>query len=482
MALGTAIKAIQDLMRKDAGIDGDAQRIGQLVWMLFLKVLDDHEARKHRVDDDYRSPIPARLCWRAWARDPALTGDALLDFVNHELFTTLKDLPAGENAALAGVIRGVFADTHNHLKSGTLMRQVIHALDDIDLHRASDRHELGDVYEKLLSDLQSAGNAGEFYTPRAITQFIVDQIDPKLGETILDPACGTGGFLTCALEHVRKRYVTSASDEATLQASIRGVEKKPLPHLLCVTNMMFHGIEVPSSIRHDNPLARPLRDHGAHDGVDVILTNPPFGGMEEDGIANNFPPSFRTHDTADLFLVLLIHLLKPGGRAAIVLPDGTLFGEGIKTRIKEKLLAECNLHTIVRLPRGVFNPYTNIKTNLLFFTKGEPTRQVWFYEHRPPPGARHYAKTRPLRLAELAPVTQWWDCRDETDRAWRVSIAELEARGYNLDVKNPRAGDEEQRNADELLTMYHDAVAGAAAVRDQLRRELRAAFEERVDD
>jgi type I restriction enzyme M protein len=482
MPLGTAIKSIQDLMRKDAGIDGDAQRIGQLVWMLFLKVLDGHEARKEQVDDGYCSPIPSRLRWRAWAQDPSLTGDALLDFVNHELFATLKSLPAaGASAALGCVIRGVFADTRNHMKSGALMRQVIHALDDLDLNRASERHEVGDVYEKLLSDLQSAGNAGEFYTPRAITQFIVDQVDPRLGETVLDPACGTGGFLTCALEHVRKYYVTSASDEATLQECIRGVEKKPLPHLLCVTNMMFHNIEVPSRIRRDNALARPLRDYGPSDCVDVILTNPPFGGMEEDGIASNFP-NFRTHDTADLFLVLLIDLLRPGGRAAIVLPDGTLFGEGIKTRIKAKLLADCNLHTIVRLPRGVFNPYTNIKTNLLFLTKGEPTRQVWFYEHRPPPGARHYAKTRPLRLSELTPVTEWWDCRVETDRAWRVSIADLQARGYNLDVKNPRAIDEESRSADELLAMYQDAVAGAAAVRDQLRSELRAALEERLDD
>jgi type I restriction enzyme M protein len=483
MPIGTAIKSIQDLMRKDAGVDGDAQRIGQLVWMLFLRVLDEHDARKEGRDDGHRSPIPARLRWRTWARDPALTGDALLDFVNHDLFPALKDLPAaGTCPALAAVIRSVFADAHNHMKSGTLMRQVIHALDGVDLQRASERHELGDVYEKLLSDLQSAGNAGEFYTPRAITQFIVDQVDPRLGETVLDPACGTGGFLTCALEHVRTHYVTTTDDEATLQASIRGVEKKPLPHLLCVTNMMFHGIEVPSSIRHDNPLARPLRDHGEADRVDVILTNPPFGGMEEDCIANNFPPSFRTRDTADLFLVLLIHLLRPGGRAAIVLPDGTLFGEGIKTRIKEKLLADCNLHTIIRLPRGVFNPYTNIKTNLLFLTKGEPTRQIWFYEHAPPVGAKHYSKTRPLRLAELTPVKQWWHHRDETDHAWRVTIEDIEARGYNLDCKNPRALDEGPRNAGELLTMYQDAVASAAAIREQLRRELRAALEGCVDD
>ncbi len=354
MALGTTIKSIQDIMRKDAGVDGDAQRISQLVWMLFLKVFDDREAEKELLDDAYKSPIPQRLRWRAWAKDAeGITGDELLDFVNNDLFKTLKELPAsGKSAALAGVVRGVFEDAFNYMKSGTLMRQVLNKLEEIDFNRQADRHEFGDLYEKLLGDLQTAGNAGEFYTPRAVTQFIVDQVDPKLGETVLDPACGTGGFLTCAIEHLRKRYVKSAKDEAKLQASVLGVEKKPLPHLLCVTNMMFHGIDVPSNIRHDNTLARPLRDYGPKDRVDVVVTKPPFGGMEEDGIEGNFPAQFRTRETADLFLVLLVTLLKPGGRAALVLPDGTLFGEGIKTRIKEMLLTECNLHTYRAAPEG----------------------------------------------------------------------------------------------------------------------------------
>ena len=297
MALGTTIKSIQDIMRKDAGVDGDAQRISQLVWMLFLKVFDDREAEKELLDDAYKSPIPQRLRWRAWAKDAeGITGDELLDFVNNDLFKTLKELPAsGKSAALAGVVRGVFEDAFNYMKSGTLMRQVLNKLEEIDFNRQADRHEFGDLYEKLLGDLQTAGNAGEFYTPRAVTQFIVDQVDPKLGETVLDPACGTGGFLTCAIEHLRKRYVKSAKDEAKLQASVLGVEKKPLPHLLCVTNMMFHGIDVPSNIRHDNTLARPLRDYGPRDRVDVVVTNPPFGGMEEDGIEGNFPAQFRTY-------------------------------------------------------------------------------------------------------------------------------------------------------------------------------------------
>ena len=482
MAISTTIKAIQDIMRKDAGVDGDAQRISQLVWMLFLKVFDDHEAEKELLDERYKSPIPTRLRWRAWAKNPeGITGEALLDFVNNDLFKTLKELPAaGKSAAVAGVIRGVFEDAYNYMKSGTLMRQVVNTLNEIDFNRGADRHEFGDVYEKILSDLQNAGNAGEFYTPRAITQFIVDQVDPKLGETILDPACGTGGFLTCAIEHVRKKYVNDADDEAKLQASIFGVEKKPLPHLLCVTNMMFHGIDVPSNIRHDNTLARPLRDYGPKDRVDVVITNPPFGGMEEDGIENNFPATFRTRETADLFLVLLMTLLKPGGRAALVLPDGTLFGEGIKTRIKEKLLEECNLHTIVRLPKGVFSPYTGIKTNLLFFTKGEATRDVWFYEHPYPAGVKSYNKTKPLLIDEFKPEKKWWTKRKESAQAWKVPASEIKTRGYNLDIKNPHTVEEGPGDAAALLEEYQRVSAEAATIRDALRDELRAALK-RVD-
>ena len=477
MAIGTTLKTIQDIMRKDAGVDGDAQRLSQLVWMIFLKVMDDSEREKEMVDDDYKSPLPARFRWREWAADPAgITGAELLDFVN-DMFKALKDLPVtGKQAARAGVVRGVFEDAYNYMKSGTLMRQVINKLNEIDFNRATDRHEFGDVYEKLLSDLQNAGNAGEFYTPRAVTQFIVDQVDPQLGEKILDPACGTGGFLTCAIEHVKSRYVKSAEDEAKLQASIAGVEKKPLPHLLCVTNMLFHGIEVPSNIRHGNTLERPLADYGPRDRVDVIVTNPPFGGMEEDNIEDKFPPAFRTRETADLFLVLLMTLLKPGGRAALVLPDGTLFGEGVKTRIKTKLLDECNLHTIVRLPKGVFAPYTGIKTNLLFFTKGEPTKVVWYYEHPYPPGAKSYSKTKPLRIEEFAPEKKWWAKRKESDNAWKVPIADIKERGYNLDIKNPRAAADGPGDAEELLEQYREAAAEAAKVRDQLRDELKAAL------
>lgn len=481
MALGTTIKTIQDIMRKDSGVDGDAQRISQLVWMIFLKVFDDREAERELLEDRYRSPIPELLRWRSWAKSPTgRTGEALLDFVNGELFKTLKELPAtGKNAALAGVVRSVFEDANNYMKSGTLMRQVINKLEEIDFNRAADRHQFGDLYEQILADLQGAGNAGEYYTPRAVTKFIVDRVDPKLGEKVLDPACGTGGFLSCAVDHVRGRYVKTPEDEQRLQQSLFGVEKKQLPHLLCTTNMILHGIDVPSRMRRDNTLARPLRDYGPKDQVQVIITNPPFGGVEEDGIETNFPQAYRTRETADLFLLLIMTLLEDGGRAALVLPDGTLFGEGVKTRLKEKLLEECDLHTIVRLPKGVFNPYTNIKTNLLFFTKGKPTKQVWFYEHPYPPGYKSYSKTKPMRFEEFAPEQKWWNKRKENENAWQISVEDIKARGYNLDFKNPRAVDDGPGDADELLKQYKEVAAEAARARDALREELTAALQER---
>lgn len=474
MNIGTTVKVMQDIMRKDAGVDGDAQRISQLVWMIFLKVFDDAEAERELLEDGYKSPIPSKLRWRSWAKDAeGITGEQLLDFVNGDLFKTLKDLPAtGKNAAISAVVRGVFEDAFNYMKSGTLMRQVINKLNEIDFNRASDRHQFGDIYETILADLQSAGNAGEYYTPRAVTQFIVDMVDPKLGETVLDPACGTGGFLTCAIEHVRKKYVKSSRDEEKLQQSIFGVEKKQLPHLLCVTNMLFHGVEVPSNIRRDNTLARPLRDYGPKDRVDVIVTNPPFGGIEEDGVENNFPQNFRTRETADLFLVLILTLLKPGGRAGFVVPDGTLFGAGVKTRIKEKVLDEANLHTIVRLPKGVFNPYTSIRTNLLFFAKGKPTEHVWFYEHPYPGDYKSYSRSKPLQIEEFVPEKAWWEQREENQHAWRVPVQEIKAKEYNLDMLNPHAPEQAVADPAALLEEYEEARVAADSVREALVREF----------
>lgn len=478
--LSPVIKSIQDVMRQDSGVDGDAQRISQLTWLLFLKVFDALEEELEHTRDTYASPIPEQLRWRNWAADAeGITGDELLNFVNSDLFSALKNLPADPKRNPRGyVVRGVFEDAYNYMKSGQLLRQVINKLNGIDFNRQSERHQFNDLYEKILRDLQSAGNAGEFYTPRAVTQFMVDMVNPRLGERLMDPATGTGGFLVCAIEHMRKQ-VHNTEQEAELQASILGVEKKQLPHMLCITNLLLHGIEVPSNIRHDNTLARPLRDYTPADRVDVILTNPPFGGIEEPGIEAGFPADIRTKETADLFLVLIKHLLKHNGRAALVLPDGTLFGEGVKTRIKQQLLEECNLHTVVRLPNGVFAPYTGIKTNLLFFSKGRPTEAIWYYEHPYPEGVKSYNKTKPIRIEEFDAEKAWWGAEDdgfaarvENDRAWKVSIEQIKEANYNLDQKNPHAPELVSHDPDELLRDFAHLQAEAQELRNRLKAIL----------
>ena len=382
------------------------------------------------------------------------------------------------------MVREAFSDAFNYMKNGTLLRQVINKLNEIDFTDSNERHLFGDLYEQILKDLQSAGNAGEFYTPRAITKFIVDRIDPQLGESIMDPACGTGGFLACAFDHVKEKHVKTAEDHQTLQKQIHGVEKKQLPHLLCTTNMLLHGIEVPVQVKHGNTLNKPLSSWD--DEIDVIVTNPPFGGTEEDGIEKNFPADTRTRETADLFLQLIIEVLaspsgtgdnaKSGGRAAVVLPDGTLFGEGVKTKIKKLLTEECNLHTIIRLPNGVFNPYTGIKTNILFFNKGQPTKNVWFYEHPYPAGVKNYNKTKPMKFEEFQTEIDWWGneadgfaSRVETEQAWQVSIDEIIARNFNLDIKNPHIEETVSHDPQELLADYAKQQADIQALRDQLK-------------
>jgi len=486
MSISSSIKSIQDIMRKDVGVDGDAQRIGQLVWLLFLKIFDDREQEWELLDDAYCSPLPAQYRWRNWAADPeGITGDELKSFVDNELFPALQKLEAYSTTPAAFVVRAVFEDAYNYMKSGQLIRQVINKIQEaVDFNKAQERHAFGDMYEQLLRDLQSAGNAGEFYTPRPVTEFMVRMVDPQLHEKVMDPACGTGGFLTCTIEHKRKHYVKTPEDERALQASIHGVEKKPLPHLLATTNMILHGVEVPKQIRHDNTLARPLISWGPKERVDCIVANPPFGGMEEDGIETNFPAAFRTRETADLFLVLIMHLLRDGGRAAVVLPDGFLFGEGIKSRIKEKLLTECNLHTIVRLPNGVFNPYTGIKTNLLFFTKGTPTQDIWFYEHQYPAGVKNYSKTRPMRIEEFATEQAWWGseadgfaARVENEFAWKVSAEDIKARNYNLDCKNPHVGVQVNHDPELLLAEYRQMQAEIAGLQAALKAALAEALE-----
>jgi type I restriction enzyme M protein len=451
--------------------------------MFFLKIIDDQDQQLEVMQDGYRAPIPAKLQWRTWAADPeGITGDALLAFVNGELFPALKALStSGSASARARVVRGVFEDAYNYMKSGQLMRQVINKINAIDFNDLADRRHFGEIYEQLLNDLQSAGNAGEYYTPRALTAFMVDRIDPKPGETLLDPSCGTGGFLTCAIRHMRDRYVKRPEDEQALQRGLRAVEKKPLPHMLCVTNMLLHGIEDPGFVRHDNTLARPYVSYSQSDRVDIILTNPPFGGREEDGIESNFPSHFRTKETADLFLALFIRLLRPGGRAAIVLPDGSLFGDGVKMRLKEHLLAECNLHTIVRLPNSVFRPYASIGTNLLFFEKGTPTQDIWFYEHRVPEGQKAYSMTKPVRVEHLQGCAAWWggaarEGRVETPQAWRVTADEVKAQSYNLDIKNPHAVEDDHGDTEHLLAALNAAEAETARLRDNLKAILAEAL------
>ena len=454
----TNIKAIRDIMRKDTGIDGDAQRISQMVWMLFMKIFADKEEEWELVMENYESPIPEKLKWQNWASDDeGLTGDQLMKFVDNELFPALKELDI-TTSPQAKIIKSVFDDTYNYMKNGTLFRQVINEIDKIDFNSTKERHLFNDIYETILKELQSAGSAGEYYTPRAVTQFMVDMINPQLGETLLDPASGTGGFLTCSIEHLRDQ-VKVEEDRQSMQKAVRGIEKKPLPHLLCTTNLMLHGFDLPA-VKRGNYLNKPYSDWGAKDRLDIILTNPPFGGIEEDGTETNFPGKFRTKETADLFLALIIKLLKKGGRAAVVLPDGTLFGEGVKTRIKEELLEKCNLHTIVRLPNGVFNPYTSIKTNLLFFEKSASsstataTKEIWYYEHTYPKGVKSYNKTKPINIKEFDAEKEWWNNRKETTQAWKVSIDEIKKRNYNLDIKNPYKKEENLASPEEILADY----------------------------
>jgi type I restriction enzyme M protein len=453
MNLSSTIKSIQDIMRKDDGVDGDAQRLGQLTWMLFLKVFDQREEEWEDDSDDYRSPIPNAFRWRNWAaykvdaqgkKQPQIAPQELITFVNNQLFPALKDNIDAGKSPQHQVVRQVFEDANNYMKSGPLMLAVIEKLEEaIDFHDFTTRANIGDVYEQMLNDLRGAGNAGEFYTPRAITAFMVDRINPNLKkrETVLDPACGTGGFLTAAIDHLRRQLGTKASpkDRRALEGLIFGYEKKQLPHLLCTTNMLLHEIDVPSQIQRRNTLGHPWNEWAMHERVNCLITNPPFGGYEEDGVGGGYPPDLKTRETADMFMALIIKkLLKDNGRAAVVLPDGFLFGDGIKNTLKKLLLQNCKLHTIIRLPKGVFAPYTTIKTNLLFFTKRETvddgtehfhTDTIWFYEHPYPQGYKSYSKTKPIRLEEFQAEQAWWGSeandfadRVENEQAWKVDF------------------------------------------------------------
>lgn len=464
----STIKAIQDIMRQDIGVDGDATRLSQLVWLIYLKILDDEDKALEIRKEKFVPTLPKKYQWRTWAGPlDGMTGDKLIDFVNNDLLPGLREIPKSSNQR-TDLTRMAFHDVYNFMRKGTLLKQVINKINEIDFNTSKDRHTFNDIYERLLKSLQSAGNFGEMYTPRAVTQFIVEMVDPQVGESVLDPAVGTGGFLVHALEHMRKQ-VKSVKDEQKIQESIHGVEKKPLPFMLLITNMMLHGIEEPITMRRGNTLERPLRDYTEADKVDCIVTNPPFGGTEEPGIETNFPKEFQTRETADLFLVLIMRLLKNHGRAGLVLPDGTLFGEGMKTAIKKQLLEECNLHTIVRLPKSVFAPYTSIATNLLFFTKGEPTKEIWYYEHPFPEGQKAYSMTNPMRVDEFDVEKKWWKKRVENEQAWKVSIEEIVKRNYNLDIKNPRTPVDVLESPEELLVTYHTKQKEVKEVLEQIR-------------
>lgn len=468
----TIIKSIRDIMRKDTGVDGDAQRISQMVWMLFMKIFADKEEEWKTTIKKYENPIPEELKWQNWAADDeGITGEELMEFINSRLFPTLKELNISESPQ-AGIIRSVFEDTYNFMKNGNLFRQVINEIDKINFTSSGESHVFNDIYESILKELQSAGSSGEFYTPRAVTQFMVEMIDPKLSETILDPACGTGGFLTCAIDHVLQKEDSPKAIKA-LEKSINGIEKKPLPHLLCTTNLMLHNIPVPR-IQRGNMLSKPYDSWTAQDRVNIVLSNPPFGGTEEDDTDKNFPQKFRTKETADLFLALIIRILKKGGRAGVVLPDGILFGDGVKTNIKEELLSKCNLHTIVRLPNGVFNPYTNIKTNLLFFDKGKSTAEVWYYEMPYPDGIKNFNKSRSINIADFDSLKKWWAKREENEYAWKVNMDDIRSRNFNLDFKNPHVDNRyETYTTSELLNNLSVSMDKSQALLQELRETLK---------
>ena len=476
--LGNLIKSVRDIMRKDAGVDGDAQRISQMVWMIFLKVFDSMEEEREAEDENYKSPLPEKIRWRNWADNPeGMTGEELLDFVNNDLFKTLKNLSLDEKTDKRGfIVKQVFEDAYNYMKNGILIRQVINKINEIDFTSAEDRHLFNDIYETILRELQSAGSAGEFYTPRAVTQFIVDMINPKLGDIVLDPACGTGGFLISTLNHLKK-HITNIEDKKILEKTVRGIEKKALPHLLGMTNMILHDLEVPN-LRHDNSLSRPIIDSSDKDKVDIVVTNPPFGGAEEEGIENNFPAEFRTRETADLFLILITKLLRDGGKCGLVLPDGFLFGEGVKTRIKEKLLSEFNLHTIVRLPNGVFSPYTGIRTNLLFFEKNSKgTKEIYYFEHPLPQEYKTYNKTKPIRHEEFQLEKEWWNNRNDEkfkQYSWKVSKEEIIKRNFNLDINNPtKPAEEKELSKEEIIERIQTNIKKTQDILNQIKGEFR---------
>ena len=480
-SLGNFVKRLRDIMRNDAGINGDAQRIEQIAWLLFLKVYDTKEDDWEFDDDNYESIIPEECRWRNWAVDDgkgtAITGDALLDFVNNKLFPTLKGIEVSKTTPInKAIVKTTFEDTNNYMKDGVLLRQVVNVIDELQLTDYEESHAFGEIYESILKELQSAGSAGEFYTPRAVTDFMAQMIRPVIGEKMADFACGTGGFITSWLKALESQKKTIEDREA-FDTSVYGIEKKQFPYMLCVTNLLLHDIDTPR-IYHDNSLLKDVLDYTEDDRFDVILMNPPYGGSEKNEVKNHFPSDLASSETADLFMSVIMYRLKQNGRAAVILPDGFLFGtDNAKVAIKKKLLNEFNLHTVIRMPHSVFAPYTSITTNILFFDKTGPTKETWFYRLDMPDGYKNFSKTKPMKLEHFAPVMEWWNQREEItvdgfDKAKKYTAAELVEHGYNIDLCGFPHEEEEILPPKELIQQYQEKRASLNADIDRILAQI----------
>lgn len=482
MAISNFVKRIQDVMRNDSGVNGDAQRIEQIVWILFLKIYDAKEEAWELYDDNHKSIIPEGLKWRDWAVDlkdgEALTGDSLLNFVNTKLFPTLKNLEIDEETPMSQIIvKTAFEDANNYQKDGVLLRQVVNIIDEIDFTEYKERHEFGTIYESFLKDLQSAGNAGEFYTPRAVTDFMVGVVKPELGEKIGDFACGTGGFLTSALSALEKQVGNSLENRQIYNKSVYGIEKKALPHMLCVTNMLIHDIDDPN-ILHGNALESDYKELRKMDPFDVILMNPPYGGSEKESVKVNFPMELRSSETADLFMNVIMYRLKKNGRAAVIIPDGFLFGtDNAKFNIKKKLFSEFDVHTVIRMPHSVFAPYTSIRTNILFFENSKPTEETWFYRVDMPEGYKNFSKTRPMKLEHFNEALAWWRNREDIEvdsypKAKKYTIDEIVERSYNIDLCGFPHEEEVILEPMDLIQEYQEKRASLNAEIDHVLEQI----------
>lgn len=479
--LGSFVKRLRDIMRNDAGINGDAQRIEQIAWLLFLKVYDAQEENWEFDDENYQSIIPENCRWRNWAVDDgkgtALTGDHLLDFVNNTLFPTLKNLEVDSSTDIRkAIVKSTFEDANQYMKDGVLLRQIVNVIDGVDFGDYEESHAFGDIYESILKELQSAGSAGEFYTPRAVTDFMAEMIQPRIGEKCADFACGTGGFLVSWLKQLEKQIKTTEDAEA-VNDSIYGIEKKQFPYMLCVTNMLLHGVENPR-VYHDNSLLNDVLDYTEKDQFDVVLMNPPYGGSEKNDVKNHFPSDLASSETADLFMSVIMYRLKQDGRAAVILPDGFLFGtDNTKVAIKKKLMNEFNLHTIIRMPGSVFSPYTSITTNILFFDHSGSTKQTWFYRLDMPEGYKHFSKTKPMRIEHFEPVREWWGNRTEIAdgdnfKSKCYTAEEIAEGNYNLDLCGYPQEEEEILPPKELIQEYQEKRASLNANIDRILEKI----------